>query len=186
MHCLPALRHLHDRADGPVVEQIKCRVQLQHLSTISRAHRLERLTVELVPNSPVGGLDAVDNLNTPPAIAWRSLIRSDIIAGLLHQDLTPLAHSRHPLALRRPHLHRGVCVCVCVCNKILVVFYATPLYLRSRIPPSFCTRLYASYTPTLISPLLYSETASPLSRFPNAVPSHRSRSIPLYLATPGR
>ena len=84
MHCRPALRDLHARAEGPVVEQVECRVQLQHRSTISWARQLERLTVELVPNSPVGvspllfcppdGLAAVDNSDTPPAIAQPSLL----------------------------------------------------------------------------------------------------------------
>ena len=124
VHCLPAFRHSHARADGPVVEQVECRVQLQHRSTISQDRQLERLTVELVPISPVGvspflfcfpdGPAAVDNLDTPPAIARPSLLRSEITAGLSHQELTSLTHSRHPSAHRRPHFHRGVCVCVCV------------------------------------------------------------------------
>ena len=50
VQCRPALRHSHALAYGPVVEQVECRVQLQHGSTISRARRLDRLTVELVPN----------------------------------------------------------------------------------------------------------------------------------------
>ena len=54
MHCRSALRHLHARADGPMVEQVECQVQLQHRSTISRAHLLERIIVEPVPKSPVG------------------------------------------------------------------------------------------------------------------------------------
>ena len=28
VHCHPALRHLHARADGPVLEQVECQVQL--------------------------------------------------------------------------------------------------------------------------------------------------------------
>ena len=45
-----------------------------------------------------------------------------------------------------------VCVCVCVCNILLVVFYATPLYIR-------CHRAlpYTRYTLTPISPLLYAD-----------------------------
>ena len=100
-------------------------MQLQHRSTISRARLLEQLTVEPVPNSPVGvspflfrppdGPAAVEYLNTPPAIAQPFLIRSEIAAGILHRELTPLAHSRHPLARRKQHLHCGLCVCACVC-----------------------------------------------------------------------
>ena len=108
-----------------MVEQVECRVQLQHRSTISWARRLGQLTVETIPKPPVGvspflfcppdGPAAVEYIDTPPAIARLSLLRLEIAAGLSHQDITPLAHSRHPLARRRPHLQRGVCVCVCVC-----------------------------------------------------------------------
>ena len=49
MHCLSALRNSHACADGPVVEQVKYRVQLQHHSTISWACWLGQITVELVP-----------------------------------------------------------------------------------------------------------------------------------------
>ena len=130
MHCRLALRHLHALADGTVEEQVQCRVQLQHRSTISWARLIERLTVEPVSKSPVGVSPflfrypndpaAVKYLDTPPAIARPSLFRSEIAAGLLHQDLTPLSHSRRTLARRRPHLHRGVCVCVCVCVFVCV------------------------------------------------------------------
>ena len=114
-----------------MVEQVECRVQLQQRLTISQARRLGRLTLETIPNPPVGvspflfsppdGPAAVANRDTPPAIARPSLLRSDIAAGLLHRELTLLAHSLRPLARRRPHLHCGVCVCVyvsvclCVC-----------------------------------------------------------------------
>ena len=67
-----------------MVEQVEFQVQLQHRLTIFWASRLERLTVELVPNSPVGvspllflppdGLAAVNNLDTPQAIARPSLL----------------------------------------------------------------------------------------------------------------
>ena len=112
-------------------------MQLQHRSSISRARRLERLTVELVPKPPIGVSPflfcppddpaAVDNLNTPPAIARPSLLRSEIAAGLLHRELTPHAHSRRPLVFRRPHLHSGVCVCVyvCVCVCVCVCVYVS-------------------------------------------------------------
>ena len=130
MHCLPVFWHLHARADGPVVEQVECRVQLQHRSTISRDRWLGGLTLELVTNPPVGvspllfrppdGPAAVANRDTPPAIARPSLLRSEIATGILHRELTPITHNRRTLARRRPHLHRGVCVCVCVCVCVYV------------------------------------------------------------------
>ena len=64
---------------------------------------------------PPDGLAAVANRDTPPDIARPSLLQSEIAAGLSYRELTPLAHIRRPLAVQRPHLHRGVCVCVCVC-----------------------------------------------------------------------
>ena len=130
VHCRPALRHSHARADVPMLEQFECRVQMQHHSTNSWARLLEQLTVELVPTSPVGvspflfsppdGPSAVEYLNMPPAIARPSLLRSEIVAGIFHRDLTLLAHSRRPLAHWRPHLHRGVCVCLCLCVCVCV------------------------------------------------------------------
>ena len=130
MQCLPAVLHLHALADRPVVEQFECRVQLQHCSTVSRARWLGRLTVETLPNPPVGvsiflfrppdGPAAAADRDTPPAIAWPSLIRLETAAGLSYQELTPLAHSRCPLLRRRPHLHRGVCVCVYICVRVCV------------------------------------------------------------------
>ena len=50
VHCRPALLHLHALADGPDVEQVEFRVQLQHHSTVSRACQLGRLIVETIPN----------------------------------------------------------------------------------------------------------------------------------------
>ena len=130
MHCHPALRHLHDRADGPNAEQIECQVQLHHRLTIARARRLDRLTVELLPNSPVGvspllfrppdGPAAVNNLDTPPDIAQPSMLRSEIAAGISHWEITPPAHSCSPLELRRPHVHCVVYVCVCICVYIYI------------------------------------------------------------------
>ena len=52
VHCLPALRHSHACTDGPVVDQVECRVQLHHHWTISRDRWLGRLAVELVINPP--------------------------------------------------------------------------------------------------------------------------------------
>ena len=149
MHFRTTLKHSHACADGPVMDQVKCRVQLQHCSTISWARRLERLTIELVPNSPVGvfpflfrppdGPAAVDNIDTPPAISWPSLLRSDIAVWLSYQELTPLAHSRRPLALRMPHVDRGVCV-----TNFLLSFYATPpIPTPSVFPPPSVPQLYA-------------------------------------------
>ena len=57
---------------------------------------------------PPDGRAAVDNCNTTPAIAWLSLLRSDIAAGLSHWDITLLAHIRRPFARQKPHLQRGV------------------------------------------------------------------------------
>ena len=51
------------------------------------------------PNGPA----AVADRNTPPAIARPSLLPSEIAGGLLHQELTPIAHSLRPLSLRRLH-----------------------------------------------------------------------------------
>ena len=50
MHCLPTFLHSHASADGPMVEQVECQVQLQHCSTVSRDHRLRLLTIETLPN----------------------------------------------------------------------------------------------------------------------------------------
>ena len=159
MHCRPTLRHLHAQADGPVVEQVGCWVQLQHRSTISRARLIEQLTVELAPNSPVGvspflfcplvGPAAVNNLDTPPAIARPYLLLSEIAAGLLHRQLTPLAHSHGPLARRRPRLHRGVCV-----TYLLSSLYATTPILTSSVFP---LPSVPSYTTTPRFPLLYAD-----------------------------
>ena len=91
-----------------MVKQVECQVQLQHRSTISQALLLEQITVELVPKSPVevspflfcppDGPAAVEYLDTPPAIARPSLLRSQIAEGLSHRELTLLACSRRPLA----------------------------------------------------------------------------------------
>ena len=177
------------------MEQVKCRVQLQHLSTISWDRRLERLIVELVPNSHVGvspflfcppdSPAAVEYLYMPPAIAQLYLLRSEMAAGLSHRELTPLAHIRRPLARQRPHFHRGVCVCVCVTYVLLTFnilhFISNPDFLRLSVPvciPAILQpRSLPCYTPT---------TACTFSHFPNVVPLRPSRSNPLDLATPGR
>ena len=52
MHCLPEFLHSQTLADGPVVEQVECRVQLQHHLTVSQARWLGQLTVETIPNPP--------------------------------------------------------------------------------------------------------------------------------------
>ena len=113
-----------------MVEQVECRVHLQHCLTISWARLLEQLTVELVPNSPLGvspflfrppdDLAAVEYINTPPAIDLPSLLQLEIAAGLSHRELAPLVHSLRPLARQRPHLHCDVCMCVCVCVCVYV------------------------------------------------------------------
>ena len=55
VHCRPALRNSHTRADGPVVEQVECRVQLQHHLTGLRTCLLDgRLTIEPIPTPLVG------------------------------------------------------------------------------------------------------------------------------------
>ena len=70
MHCQSAFLHLQGLANGPVVEQVKCRVQLQHRSTVSQAHRLRRLTVETIPNPPYEFLPSVFSLSMawPPSL----------------------------------------------------------------------------------------------------------------------
>ena len=122
---------------------------------------------------------AVANGGLPPAIARPSLLRSEIAAGILHRELTPLTHSSRPLARRRPHLHRGVCVCVCVCVCVFVcvcvcVFVcnirlfdllSTPHYLRSQRAPSSHILCYPSDTPTPRSPFLYADN------YPSPCPS---------------
>ena len=103
MHFLPAFLQSHALAYGPVVELAKCRVQLQHRSTVSRARLLGQLTVETLPNPPVGvspfrfrppdGPAAIAARDMPPAIAWPSLLRLEIAVGLSHRELTPLTHT---------------------------------------------------------------------------------------------
>ena len=47
VYCCPALRHSNTLADRPTVEHFECHVQLQHGSTGSWTHLLDRqLTVE--------------------------------------------------------------------------------------------------------------------------------------------
>ena len=163
-------------------------MQLQHRSTVYRACRLGRLTLETIPTPPVGvspllfrppdGPAAIDYRDTPPAIAQPSLLRLEIAAGILHRELTPLAHSRRSLARRRPQLYCGVCiyvcvcvcvcvrvrvcvcVCVCVCNICLFNCLSTLLYLRSRLSPSSCTLRCPRYTPTTKTPFLYADNQS--------------------------
>ena len=62
------------------------------------------------------GPEAVGLPDMPLVIPRLSLLRSDIAAGLSQRELKLLAHSRRPLAHRRPHRQYTVlCVCVCVC-----------------------------------------------------------------------
>ena len=106
-----------------MVEQVECRVQLQHLSTSSQTRLLEQLTVEPILNILIGvypflfcppdGPAAIKYIDTPPDIARPYPLQLEIVAGLSHQELTPLAHTRRPLARWRPHLHRVACVRVC-------------------------------------------------------------------------
>ena len=116
MYCRPAFQHLHSLANGPLVEQVECRVQLQHRSTVSQTRLLDGgLTVEHIPNSsvrvssfrfcPPDEPAAVKQPDTLSAIARPSLLRSEVSAGTYRWDLTLLAHSRRPLARRRPHRH---------------------------------------------------------------------------------
>ena len=133
MHCRPALRNLHAQADGPVAEQVECQVQLQHCSTSLWTCLLDgRLTVEYIPNPPVGVSPfrfhppdeptAVKSPDTPLSIDWLSLIQSEIVAGLSYWKLTPLVHSCRPLACRRPYLHYTI-LCVCVCVRVTYSFW---------------------------------------------------------------
>ena len=51
MNYRPALRHSHALVEGPVVEQVKCQVQLQHsLIGLQTCLLDERLTVEHILN----------------------------------------------------------------------------------------------------------------------------------------
>ena len=59
-----------------------------------------------------------------PAIARPSLFRSETAERISHWELTPLKHSRHPLARQIPHRHYTM-VCVCV--------YVTYVYLTLNI-----------------------------------------------------
>ena len=87
---------------------------------------------------------------------------SEILAPGAHNDLTqPLSLGAPMATLTLWCVCVCLCVCVCVCNILLVVFYVTPTYLRSRLPLSSRPRLYTRYTPTPISPLLYAENRSP-------------------------
>ena len=78
----------------------------------------------LLDEPATGGLP-----DTPQAVARPSLLRSEIALGLSHQHLTPIAHSHHTLALRRPHRHYSV-VCVFVC----VTYVLSTLNLFHTIP----------------------------------------------------
>ena len=119
---------------------------------------------------PPDGPAAVANCDMPPAISRPSLLRLEIAAGFLHRELTPLSHSRPPLARWRPHLHRGVCVyvcvcvclcvCVCVCNGPLFVFlfYMSRHLLCSKSPSYFAATpsCLSFFTLTPLPPYLYS------------------------------
>ena len=50
MHCLPTFLHSHTLAYGPMEEQVECRVQLKHCSTVSWDRRLRLLAVGTIPN----------------------------------------------------------------------------------------------------------------------------------------
>ena len=114
MHCLPAILHSHAPADGPMVEQVECQVQLKHCSTISQDHRLGLLTVETLPNPrrsfslfcPPNGPAAVTNGDTPPAIAQPSLLQLEIAVGISNHTPT---HTHIPTHTHT-HTHHGVSV----------------------------------------------------------------------------
>ena len=55
MQYRPVLQNLHALTDRPVLEQVKYRVQLQHRLTSLRTRLTDgRLTVETIPNPPIG------------------------------------------------------------------------------------------------------------------------------------
>ena len=55
VNCQLVLRNSHDCTDEPALEQVKCRVQLQDLSTGLRNCLIDgRLTIEHIPNPSVG------------------------------------------------------------------------------------------------------------------------------------
>ena len=119
----------------------------------------------------------------PPAIARTYLLRSDIEAALYHQDITPLAHSRRPLARRRPHHHYNVvCVCVCVCVCVIYVystlniFHTIPVVEYLRLPDPLLSQLYAHSDVSLdlrqqLSITLYKSLTSSTPAFPLKIPS---------------
>ena len=189
-------------------------MQLQHLSTVSWACWLGRPTVETIPNPSLGvspflfhppdSPAAVADRNTPPDIARLSLLRSDISAGLSHRELTPLTHSRLPLALWRPHLHRGVCfyiymcvcvcvcvcMCVCVCVCVCVTYVYSTFYLLHIISDAGELHLPIPFAIPDIRQLRYLPCYTPTTflhpiRLLEFFSSCPSRLSPLDLTTPG-
>ena len=149
---------MHAQVDGLVVEQFEFRVQLQHRPTSSWTHLVGRLTVEPIPNSPVGvspflfcptdGLAAVEYLDTSPAIAQPSTTRTHLLSLGTPKETLTFWYVCVCVCM-------CMCMCVCVCNILLIVFYGTPPYLQSRIPPSSLSHLSPSYKPNPMTPLLY-------------------------------
>ena len=99
-----------------MVEQVECRVQLQHRLTSSRTHLLGQITVEPIPNSPVGvfpllfrppdGPAAVQYLETPTDIDRTYLLGLEIAAGSALGDHTSRTHPPNT----HTHTHHSVIV----------------------------------------------------------------------------
>ena len=89
MHCRPTFRHSHALPDGPVVEQVERRVQLQHRSTSLRTClRDGRLNVELIQ----GCYLALDNILTiesvVTALKERPHIEKLLVAGDFNANMS--------------------------------------------------------------------------------------------------
>ena len=93
--------------------------------------------------------------DTSPAIARTSLLQLEIAAGISHQELTPISHSRHPLARRKPHCHYTM-VCVIYVYLTLNLFHTITIvgYIRLPVPftiQAICRiRCIPCYTPITV------------------------------------
>ena len=92
------------------------------------------------------------------------------LPGYVHRTETRTCTGRaHQLFQRMcrfcPHFHTTACegtcvyiyVCVCVCNIILINLKYIPHYYHCELYPSSRHFCYRSFTPTLMSPLIYAD-----------------------------
>ena len=120
--------------EGPSVEKVEFRVQLQHQSTWWRACP-PALPVYSVPKPPVGvspllpplpdGWSAFLDDGDPLAISQVFQACLDNGDRNLHWGSTPVSPTHMPLPTILPqHCSRGcVCLCVCVCVLLLLLIY---------------------------------------------------------------